>query len=46
MKKIKSKQLIEYKNEPLALISFDVARPFPTSYYRFNYFREIVDNWT
>ena len=44
MKKIKSKQLIEHKNKPLALILFDVAGLFLTSYHRFNYFGEIVNN--
>jgi hypothetical protein len=44
--KRQSKQLAEHKQEPLALISFDVAGPFPVSYRGFRYFGEIVDNWS
>lgn len=45
-RKRQSKKLAVHAQEPLALISFDVAGPFPTSYRGYNYFGEIVDNWT
>jgi hypothetical protein len=42
--KRQSKKLAEHKQEPLALISFDVAGPFPKSYRGYRYFGEIIDN--
>lgn len=44
--KRQSKKLATHAQEPLALISFDVAGPFPTSYRGYRYFGEIIDNWT
>jgi hypothetical protein len=46
MRKVHSKQLAEHKNEPLALVSFDVAGPFPTSYRGYKYFGVLLDNWS
>lgn len=46
IRKIRSKQLADHKNEPLALISFDVAGPFPTSYRGFKYLGIVLDNWS
>ncbi|KAI1004161.1 hypothetical protein K3495_g4052 [Podosphaera aphanis] len=45
IKKKQSKKLAKHDLEPLALISFDVAGPFPPSYRGYRYFGEIVDNW-
>lgn len=46
MRKISSTKLAEHKQEKLALISLDVAGPFPASYRGFRYFAEIIDNFT
>jgi hypothetical protein len=46
MRKRQSKTLADHKQQPLALISFDVAGPFPTSYRGYKYFGEIIDNWS
>lgn len=32
--------------EPLALISFDIAGSFPSSYCGYRYFGELIDNWS
>ncbi|KAI1000823.1 hypothetical protein K3495_g7374 [Podosphaera aphanis] len=45
IKKKQPKKLAEHALESLALISFDVAGPFPPSYRGYRYFGEIVDNW-
>jgi transposase InsO family protein len=45
-KKRRSKKLAEHEQRPLALVSMDLAGPFPVSYRGNRYFLEIVDNWT
>lgn len=46
MRKQRSKVLATHKQQPLALVSFDVAGPFPTSYRGYKYFGMIVDSWS
>ena len=41
-----SKVLAEHKKEPLALVSLDIAGPFPKSLRGNNYFLQIIDNHT
>ncbi|KAI0993059.1 hypothetical protein K3495_g15125, partial [Podosphaera aphanis] len=38
--------LAQHKTEPLELISFDVAGPFPKSLRGNRYFLQVIDNWT
>ena len=45
LKKRQPKKLAENAAEPLALISFDVAGPFPP-YRGYRYFGELIDNWS
>ncbi|KAI1006804.1 hypothetical protein K3495_g1408 [Podosphaera aphanis] len=41
-----SKNLAQHKTEPLELISFDVAGPFPMSLRGNRYFLQAIDNWS
>ncbi|KAI0992332.1 hypothetical protein K3495_g15854 [Podosphaera aphanis] len=41
-----SKTLAQHKTEPLELISFDVAGPFPMSLRGNRYFLQVIDNWS
>ncbi|KAI0993875.1 hypothetical protein K3495_g14309, partial [Podosphaera aphanis] len=41
-----SKILAPHKREPLELISFDIAGPFPTSLRGNRYFLQVVDSWS
>ena len=46
IRKNQSKRLADHAQKVLALISFDIAGPFPTSYRGYRYFGEIVDSWS
>lgn len=46
MRKRTSKVLAEHKDRKLALLSIDIAGPFPTSIRGFRYFAEVIDNWS
>lgn len=46
MKKRRSTKLAEHKEQPLALVSLDVAGPFPVSYRGYRYFAQLLDNYT
>ena len=44
--KMRNRFTAEHKKEPLALVSLDIAGPFPKSLRGNNYFLQIIDNYT